>query len=179
MLAKHATLSDSAPALPRTAQWAQLVPYRCTHYSSFLRQSAAHQTQLCWWCSPFLLVQRHISQENLPLTQIPLPSPTGPWSMTRSLCLEMKLHQPGRRAGAQARVSREKSFRHTELSVSLQFCSQSVLMEIHQSAKQGREGERESRKRRMGDERCCRSFTQCYALTQYRLACVHLPHLLT
>lgn len=108
VLATRATLSDSALALLGTARRAQLVPYRCSHYSSFLRRFAAHQTQLCWWCSPFLQVQRHISQENPPLTQIPRPSPTGPWSMT-GLCLENAPHLPGERADVQTRASKERS----------------------------------------------------------------------
>lgn len=108
VLATHATLSDSALALLGTARRPQPVPYRCSHCSSFLRRFAAHQTQLCWWCSPFLQVQTHISQENPPLSQIPRPSPTGPWSMT-GLCLENALHLPGAWVGAQTRASKERS----------------------------------------------------------------------
>lgn len=166
VLATLATLSDSAPAQPRMARWAQLVPYRCSHYSSFLRQSAAHQTQLCWWCSPFLLVQTHISQENL-LTQIPRPSPTGPWSMTR-LCFEIKLRLPGGRAGARARVSKERSHLGTpswasgcNSAPSLRLWKYLSQQEIERVREWERETERGSSKQRMGDEGCCCSFAQC------------------
>lgn len=90
------------------AQWAQLLPYRCSHYSSSLRQFAAHQTQPCWWCSPFLQVQPDISQESLPATQFPWLCPALPWSMIQLWSTNPLLQTGAESIGVQAKASREK-----------------------------------------------------------------------
>lgn len=198
-MALHATLSDSALAQPQMAQWAQLLPYRCSHYSSSLTPCAARQSQPCWWCTPFLQVQTGISQESL-LTQFPWSSPAPPWSMIsnsdpqihhsswpgeRALLSRQKKKDPERRGEESQGLQDE--IMHTQ-SLTVLYCNsklpQSVLVGIPQSADEIQwvsewVSEVEQRARdgggwRMLCELCC-SFNQCWASLQ-RCASVSLTN---
>lgn len=113
------TPSDSALAQLLTARWAQLLPYRCSHYSSSLRQYAARQTQPCWWCTPFPPgPNRHQSGEpasdpvSLTVRCSSLVhdlAPANPQLLTRGLSKKIQKGEPKRTAGERIYAQAQKS----------------------------------------------------------------------
>lgn len=167
------------------AQWAQLLPYRCSRYSSSLRQFAAHQTQPYWWCSPFLKVQTDISQESQPVTQFPWLCPALPWSMIQLWSANPLLQTRAESTGVQAKASRQKReleewiYAHREESGSnsalvraFRNTSVSRWDTVSERVSEGAENERWGWGCRGGMlcELCC-CFNQCWASVQRELAC--------
>lgn len=186
---KHATLSDSALSQPRTVHRAQLLPCRCSHYSSSPGPYAARRSPRRSWCTPFLHVWAGIRRESPLPTQFTWLSspwlPSAPWSRSD---LQIQRFSPPR---DEQSVSRQRDPKGNERKCTLQrrrrvplYSSSELLVEISQSA----EGiqwvsEVEQRLRDVcveveGGEGCCVSSAAASTDAEHRrIGLVHLSHL--